>query len=264
MKIIIITQEDPFYISIFFKRFFELYSHNQDKIDVIGIVVQKSLGNKSISGLIKRMWYFYGPLYFFLYGFKYTLYKLNYFLYKYNLVRAVDNMMSLSEKNKIEILNFTNVNGSDFIHFVKDKKVDMIVSVAASQIFRKSILRTPRLGCINIHNAPLPNYRGMLPNFWQMFHSEKYSVMTIHEMVEELDKGRIIFQMKTAIDDGMSLEELIKKTKYTNAEALMIVLKQFIRNKVVYRDLPNKKGSYFTFPNRKDIAIFKGKGYRII
>ena len=261
MKIVIVTQEDPFYMPYFFKVL--LNASPEDAI-IDSVVIQKSLGKKSIWKLAKHMYEFYGIYSFIIQGIKFVCAKVIKKLYKLKLWSRSFSVEYFCSKAGVKVNSITDVNSEEFINYIKNNKVDLIVSVAASQIFKKQILETPKLGCINIHNAPLPDYRGMLPNFWQMYHGEEYSVMTIHEMVEKVDAGRIILQEKTRIEPGMTLDRLIKITKKKNAEALVKVLEMFNREEVEYKPLPDKKGSYFSFPTKDVVKEFRKRGYKII
>ena len=88
--------------------------------------------------------------------------------------------------------------------------------------------------------------------------------MSIHEMVPELDKGKIIYQNKVKIENNMTLHELIIETKKNNARGLIEVLSLFMENKINYKPLPKIKGSYYSFPTRKDVKEFKRRGKKII
>jgi len=263
MKIIIVTSEDPFYIPIFFERFYKLFAVRQWDIEITGLVMTEPLGNKTKWGLAIRMLGFYGLWGFVRQSFKYALQKVGKKLYNLGLKSSSFSIEYFTKKSGVDVLAFTDVNTPEFVKYVKDNKIDLITSVASSQIFKNEIIKAPKLGCINIHNAPLPNYRGMLPNFWQMYHGEEYSIMTIHEMVEMLDMGRIILQENTKIQKGMTLDQLIRETKKKNAKALIEVWGMFLKGKVDCKPLADNKGSYFTFPTKKDVADFKKRGYRL-
>ncbi len=264
MKVIIVTQEDPFYLSIFFETFLDRFYIEANGIDILGVVIQRPLGQRSKKKLLRRMLDFYGPVVFAVISFRYLLRKI---VNRLNLLGVLKRAYSIEyfcRSHGVRILPHRNVNHPRFVEFVIENKIDLIISVAAAQIFKSDILKAPRYGCINIHNAPLPDYRGMMPSFWQMFHGEKQTVATVHEMVEEIDKGRIIFQARTEITKGMTLDALIRKTRKVNAWALIRVLRMFKEGRVKYRPLPKKKGSYFSFPSRRDVAEFKKRGYRIV
>lgn len=264
MKILIVTQRDPFYLPCFFRSFFNKFNEKTENIEIDGVIIQKPLGQKSAMALVSRMIDFYGPINFMIISLKYVLRMVEKRLNEMHFLARAHSIEYYCHRHGVRILRYRNVNNPKFIEYAKNNGIDLIVSVAASQIFRSEILRTPRMGCINIHNAPLPDYRGMMPSFWQMYAGEKHVTATIHEMVEEIDKGRIIFQERTRIEKGMTLDALIRKTREVDAEALIKVLYMFHKNRVKYFPLPRRKGSYFTFPSRRDVVEFRRRGYRIV
>lgn len=263
MKLILVTQEDPFYLPIFFREFMPR-AIGLAGVTIAGVVVQKPLGKKSQRALARQMFEFYGWAHFLRQSTVYAWRKLSKQMHELGLWPRSFSIEYYVRRAGVELLGLTNVNSPAFVEFVRGHEIDLIVSVAGSQIFKKELLAAPRLGCINIHNASLPDYRGMLPNFWQMYHGERHSVMTIHEMDEELDRGRIVLQQETEIVSGMTLDALIRETKRTNAVALIRALELYRDGVVELRPLPAREGSYFTFPNRADVEEFKKRGYRIL
>jgi len=120
------------------------------------------------------------------------------------------------------------------------------------------------MGCINIHNAPLPKYRGMLPNFWQMYHDERAIGITIHEINPKIDEGRIILQKHVAIRPNETLDSLIKRTKRIGAHFMIEAINMIKAGSVTYLENDPEKGSYFSFPTREDVKEFKRRGKRIM
>ncbi len=104
----------------------------------------------------------------------------------------------------------------------------------------------------------------MLPNFWQMYQGEKESVLTIHQMVENLDKGDILLQRATPIREEMSLEQLIRTAKVRSARALWHLLDRFATESVEVTPLPEEEGSYFSWPTREEAKEFRRRGRRLL
>jgi methionyl-tRNA formyltransferase len=71
-RILFITQEDPFYVRLFFEAFFKQYA---PLADVRGVVIAPTMGKKSMSNLIRQMFDFYGPVDFVRMGLRYTWHK---------------------------------------------------------------------------------------------------------------------------------------------------------------------------------------------
>lgn len=76
--------------------------------------------------------------------------------------------------------------------------VDLGISVFYDKIFKEPFINS----CgkiINIHNGPLPKYRGMSPINWALKNEEEEHGITIHEIHPGIDDGDIISQLKYSI-----------------------------------------------------------------
>ncbi|MHA1382022.1 MAG: methionyl-tRNA formyltransferase [Candidatus Helarchaeota archaeon] len=216
MNVLIVTQDEPFYLPKFFEKFLNNIPH-----EIKGIVLLKPF-NENLIKTAKRVYNLYGPLFFVLIGLKFIFFK---FLDKINIYLKLTKPKSirdLAKRKKIPIFEPKNINSRKFLSYVRNQiNPDLICSIAASQIFKKEILSLPKYGCINIHSGPLPRYRGMLPCFWVLYNKEKETAVTVHYMNENLDDGDIILQKKIIINDEESVDSLIKKTKSMGAEVLI-------------------------------------------
>jgi len=75
---------------------------------------------------------------------------------------------------------------------------DLGVSVFYDRIFKADgIARFGRL--INLHNSPLPKYRGMSPINWALKNGEPTHGFTIHEVTPGIDDGPIVAQVVYSI-----------------------------------------------------------------
>lgn len=266
LNILLVTQDDPFYIPIFFEELFKYDTDN--KFVLKGIIIQPPLGKKSIKKLILQMLDFYGFFYFLILGVKFVTYKLlNYvavriFKGKFPGIYSVEHIL---RKKNMNIIQIKNINSQESLNSIKAMNIDIIFSVAASQIFKKGILELPKVGCFNIHTSKLPKNRGMMPNFWSLYNYDKdpVSAITIHKMNEKLDDGEILLQKEFNLNPEEALDQLIRKTKKMSAELFleaMLMLsqkeKKFITNNSAF-------ASYNTFPTKDDVKKFKAKGLRI-
>lgn len=260
-RILIITQEDPFYVRLFFEEFFENYTPLSD---IQGVVIAPTMGKKSFSSLLKQMYDFYGPMDFTRMGFMYAWYKVCDKASGFIPVKNSYSISNICNRYNVHIMCRTNINSSDFLKEIGEMDLDLIVSVAAPQIFKEKLINLPKKGCINIHNSSLPKYRGMLPNFWQMFHGEKAIGTTIHRINPGIDDGEILLQKETALQEGETLESIICRTKRFGAK-LMIEAINGIKTDSL-KPLPNSKeeATYFTFPAKEEAREFRRRGYRLL
>lgn len=260
MRLIFVTQEDPFYIKIFFETFLKNY---KDLQEIQGVVISKTMG-RSLGKLAKQMYGFYGPLDFCRVGFRYAKNKILGSLLKNIYHRRFFDIEHVCHYYSIDVIHCDNINEPRMIEWLKAKKLDVIASVAAPNIFKAPVLSVPKWGCINIHNAKLPKYRGMLPNFWNMYFNEKTSAITIHTMDPEIDRGKILLQREFEIKPDESLDQLIKRTKALSALFLIEVLSSIKHGKVKYQEPEEMEGSYFSFPTPEDVKQFRQKGKKLV
>ncbi len=140
------------------------------------------MGNRPRSQLLQELVKLYGPLGMTRLASRAVLSRMLGYL---PLGRGAKHYYSLNQLGKaynVECQSIDNPNSPEFIQSVKERGCDLIVSVACPYILKKQLLSLPRLGCINIHHAPLPRYKGMMPTFWQMYLGEKHVGVTIHSM----------------------------------------------------------------------------------
>jgi methionyl-tRNA formyltransferase len=260
-NVLFITQEDPFYVRIFFEEFLRNYPRPEE---IKAVVIAPTMGKRSLIKLVRQMYKFYGAVDFVRMGSRFLYYKTMNFLGQFKLLRRYYSIRQVCEHYRVPVIAAKNINDEAFVKSLQQFDLDLIVSVAAPQIFKERLLGLPRKGCINIHNAKLPKYRGMLPNFWQMYHGEKVVGTTIHRLNSKLDDGEILLQRETPILRGESLEALIVRTKRFGA-SLMIEAIQAISEDLL-QPLPNdsKQATYFSFPTRRDVSEFKKRGYKLL
>ena len=157
-----------------------------------------------------------------------------------------------------------NPNAVEFVESVRQRAADLIVSVACPYILKEAILSLPPRGCVNIHHAPLPRYKGMMPTFWQIFHGEKTVGVTVHFMATKVDEGSALLQEQLAIEPDETLDHLIHRSKRHGAHSMGRALRQIASDSDVQIPLDSSKGSYFTFPTITEIREFYRRGYRAI
>lgn len=69
---------------------------------------------------------------------------------------------------------------------------EYLICVNWGTIFKKEVLNTPVLGCLNLHTAPLPDYRGCHCYTHAIMNREKFYGTTLHFMSERIDEGDIL------------------------------------------------------------------------
>lgn len=261
MKVLFITQDDPFYVREFFD---ELCTADRSGLDIAGIAIAPAMNKKTVFALARQMLDFYGPFDFVRMGLRFVFAKIGARLPAVLRGKRTYSVAQAGENARINVFQVANVNDINFVNSMSENGIDVIVSVAAPQIFRDDLINAPRLACINIHNAKLPEYKGMLPNFWQMYDGRRSVGATVHRINDAIDEGSILLQDETEILPDESLDSLIRRTKRKGVALVLRVLKKMAKGPVDTIKTPDVAASYHTFPTRSDVIEFRRRGHRLL
>lgn len=78
------------------------------------------------------------------------------------------------------------------------KPIDLAFSVFYDKIIKpKFVARCGRI--LNLHNGPLPRYRGVSPINWALKNNETRHGVTIHEITPGIDDGPVVAQLEYSI-----------------------------------------------------------------
>src|SRR6476661_2742887 len=248
LRVLFVTEDDPLYVIRFFEVFLREYP--ADTMEICGITIDRPW-HEPIWKTLRRLTGLYGIGGVARLGTRFLRARL-----------SGRSIARLAAERSIPMVPAISVNAPEYVARVRQLAPDVIVSVAAPEIFRADILRVPRLGCINIHSGRLPVYRGMMPTFWQMLHGEPAVTVTVHEMAEALDAGKILGTVTVPLQTRDSLDRVISTTKEAGARLLIDVLTKIAQGQEsrVPVDMTGKK--YFSFPQREHVREFRKRGHR--
>lgn len=88
---------------------------------------------------------------------------------------------------------------------------ELIVVVAYGKLLPRDVLELPRLGCINAHGSLLPRWRGAAPIQWSVIAGDEKTGVTIMQMDEGLDTGKMLAKCETAIGARETAGELFDR-----------------------------------------------------
>jgi methionyl-tRNA formyltransferase len=250
LTIFLITEEDPIYVIEFFRVFFSEYPTTE--LELCGITIEQPF-HESIGRTFRRMLRFYGVRDAMRQGLWFISAR----------VRG-DSINALAVSAGVPVLPTRSINDPEFIKQLRAKAPDVIVSVAAPEIFRPELLNVPRLGCINVHSGRLPNYRGMMPTFWQMLHAEQAVTITVHKMAHKLDAGDVLATQSFPLKKSDSLDRVIKATKREGARLLIRALRDIRNGNAQPIPLDMAGAGYFSFPKPSDVREFRRRGHRLL
>ncbi|MBU4217073.1 methionyl-tRNA formyltransferase [Candidatus Parcubacteria bacterium] len=130
--------------------------------------------------------------------------------------------------------------------------IDLIVVVAYAQIIPKSILESPKYGCINIHGSLLPKYRGAACIQASIMGGDPETGITIMQMDEGLDTGAIIHQEKIKIENNDTTGVIFDKLSTLGGHILPDILLKYISGDLKPQAQDNNKSSYVGMLKKTD------------
>lgn len=261
MRIVFLTQHDPCYILPFFDEFFR---QDLGDIEVLGIFSCKTMGDRGRMQLMRELFYLYGAFGLSRLLFRVFVSRMLGIIPAGKKARRFHSVAQICRTFKVQHALIANPNREGNRRRIAALAPDLLVSVACPYLLKDKLLGMPRLGCINIHHAPLPHYKGMMPTFWQMYHGEKKVGVTVHTMALSVDEGIALLQEELPMQENESLDRLIRRTKRHGAHCVLAVLRQIARQNQTTLSLDRQPGSYFTFPTQAEIREFRKRGFRAI
>ena len=113
-----------------------------------------------------------------------------------------------AKKLNLKIRCPENLNNETEYNFLKDNTPDVVVVVAYGQIIPKKILEIPNILFINLHASLLPRWRGAAPIQRAIQHKDKETGISIMKIVNELDAGPFLKQVKISIKHDTNYTDL--------------------------------------------------------
>jgi len=261
MRIVFLTMDDPLYILPFFDEFFR---QELGEIEVLGIFSCKTMGDRGRLRLLRELHCLYGAGGLARLVFRFLGSKMSSALPAQRSAKRFHSIAQICRAFGIAHAPIGNPNKDEYRSGIAALAPDLIVSVACPYILKEKLLALPPLGCINVHHAPLPRYKGMMPTFWQMFHGEKQVGVTIHYMAARVDEGEALLQEQLPIQENESLDSLIRRAKRHAAHCMLRALSQIAGQRQKTLSLKDRPGSYFTFPTYDEMKEFRRRGFRAI
>ena len=124
----------------------------------------------------------------------------------------------------IGVLQPDRPRGDDFVAALREMAPDISVVVAYGHILPTAVIDLPRLGTINIHASLLPKLRGAAPIQAAIREGHTETGVTIMRMVQALDAGPSILQVRTPIPEDETFGELRLRLSEMGALALIEAL----------------------------------------
>ena len=156
----------------------------------------------------------------------------------------------------------SDVNAPEFRERMKELGVEVILSVSCPQIFKAELISIPSLGCLNLHGADLPKYRGLIPSFWMLADGLSEAGVTIFFVDAGVDTGEVLGKRLFPILPDDTLDSFIVRAKREACDLALEALDQIDNGTASSAPLEGE-GSYFSYPTREAYRRFLKQGHRL-
>ena len=205
-----------------------------------------------------------------LYGFNYFQWKVRRYIIKKLLAKIQNDILgstkhchsvaAVAKKYGVEVFQLLMSTG-DFGPS-SGQRVEFIVSISGTQMYRKKLRDQTAAGIVNCHGALLPKYRGLMPSFWTLANDEKEGGVSVHFVDKKLDNGPIVVQKRYRIHPHDTLEDVMSRSKDLAAEAIIECVRLVEAGDPPLLENPEDCSTHFSMPGPEDVRRFRRAGHR--
>jgi len=173
-----------------------------------------------------------------------------------NIIGVLTNKKGDKTKDFCRLHNIKLIDGlQNFLNFTNP---DFIISVQYHEILKKEHINKARKIAINLHMAPLPEYRGCNQFSYAILNKDKYFGTTIHQLEEGIDSGAIIAEKRFIIPKNCWVNELCKLTYKKSIELFKENIRDIINGdfELIPQNFYKEKRN-FSIHYRKEIESLK-------
>lgn len=175
---------------------------------------------------------------------------------KYLYEKFLDLRFVFTDKNSNAIIDYCrkknieifigNPRIKNYSDFVKDKPIDVLISVNYIFIIEKPLIEHPARFAFNIHGSLLPKYRGRTPHVWAIINNETETGVTAHLIEEGCDTGDIIKQVIVPIEKFDTGGSLLIKFEEIYIQLITDILSELSSDiPITTTQQDNSKATYF-------------------
>jgi methionyl-tRNA formyltransferase len=255
IRVVAVTQSDPFFTGRFFETF--LPAADASGVEIVEIVLLRNF-NESRLALMRRLAGFYPPV------------ELIRLAARYGRARVDDrrgaprSVEAIAARHGVPLRALSTINDAGYLNTLSEREVDVLLSVAAPEIFRAETLAATPL-VLNVHSGRLPEYRGMMPTFWALLDGADRVVVTVHEMAERLDAGAVVAEFEVPVGPRDSAYDVSRNAKAVAGREVAALLSAVGTDRwPASRRIDVGTGRYHGFPSRADARRLRAQGRRLL
>ncbi len=126
-----------------------------------------------------------------------------------------------------------SVNDESYLAKLHALALDIILVFSFGQLLKETLLKIPRLGCINIHASLLPRYRGASPIAAALLSGDTETGISYMQMEKGLDSGPVFKQYKMVIPSPCYAQELESRLSQLAGDTVIPTLAEIVSNEII-------------------------------
>lgn len=146
------------------------------------------------------------------------------------------------------------VDKKQFEENLHGQSYDYLFSINNPWIIPPSVLALASKNTINFHDSPLPKYAGLHATSWALIHGETSHATSWHEVVEDIDAGRILKQEAFVIAENDTAISLNVRVLELSVQSFKVLITELANGTAIAIEQENIVGSYFSLSDRPDAA----------
>lgn len=170
-------------------------------------------------------------------------------------------------KKKINVIAIAGITDKNYpnipvltdnqLYLKKFSNVDIIISYLYPKKIKGSLLSLSKIGCINFHPAPLPNFRGVCGYSFGIFKGVKEWGVSAHFIDKDFDTGDVIKVKKFSINPNAETAFSLEKKSQLHLYKLFKETINIILKKGVLSRIKQKKGYYYSKKEFEELRKIK-------
>lgn len=147
------------------------------------------------------------------------------------------------KKYKVPYLFIPGFDKKETFDIIGYKKLDMFL-LAEGPILRQTFISKMRKGIINIHAAPLPEYRGNYATYWALYNDDPLYT-TAHIVDAGIDTGPILAKKPIPVSPGDTLEDIDNKALEVSGILAAEVIRGLVSDGIIPRQQSDWQGTTY-------------------
>lgn len=172
-----------------------------------------------------------------------------------------DDWVATLARNDVPVHEVAGVNHMTTVELLHGLSPDIVVSVGVPEIITKPVLDCARTVALNVHNGLLPSYRGHFGTFWEIRNGEQECGVSIHEMTNRVDAGRIVAEARISTTSNRSFLDLMIQKKRRGGALLAKVMNHYgvpgVAGPPPVEPHEPRASGYYPWPTYRDVCEFR-------